>query len=573
MTSQKRPRDPTPSPNEYGFGLLSPRPGMLRASNARIQLFHTPEATAAPPSSPPMETTYTKKKGKSKSSPKKGTKKNTKKKTKGKTTTTRNTRTPPQPHVGVNPAMFRPNSSLKFKQFYDNQLEADVFFDQLDNSIVGSSGPIGYSHIKPMLNGTRPHPFYNDTQFAKHSAETFGDQFHFDHLTHDSDDLIAKISKHHPDTAKHLHALIHTGLHTSWASLDNTIYQYYQASLATDDLYLLRASSSDSGLSLRALLRHTAAAVQFEDVTMAAMSSLTAIKKIKFSAARGALHYFSRIETAKVELTKLGYHYDLLSQLDLCTHILAMFKSADPAYAAKITWLTKEASATPSRFNMTFPNIRLQMLLVERTNGLRRRAHTRSGKLHANFTAPSPAPTVNLVGAGPQHNQDWNRPYPQHQIDSAVQYARTRFSARNPGAPEPGCYNCRPVGAYNGHKTPQCWITLKRCHSGAITESTICPGHPDGTHTRQECKNGGKPTRGKSRHNPRSSHNPRHQSARTQPRPHSNAPTNSSSGARPHTTNHHNQDPAAQLAQLRAFMAMPTTSRAAIMEIAGIPKA
>jgi hypothetical protein len=349
----------------------------------------------------------------------------------------------------------------------------------VDGTIIGT-GALGYVYIKPMLEDPRAHPFYNSPVFTKWAPKRFGPNFDFDHCKYDADVLVQQISAKYPKAGAKLHCLLHEGGHLSWSACDHVIYQYYIATLDKDHQHLLSVVHN-SGLALRQLLKDQSAVVSIENAQLATMNASKRIRDIRYNPRVGVMWYFSNLQSEIGTLEGVGMKMDEFSTTDLCGHILEMFEKADGQFAAQVRTMRTEASY--NRFVMNLPNIRAELIKVEKANPhLKNRARAPAG-VHA--AAPR--------GTGPVPSRS---DFTKDIIHRAVEYATRRFWMRNKGKPKPSCFTCRGTKPPAGHDTASCPITLLRCRNGAVDEATICGTHPDGVHAGSACKGGKKRTEG-----------------------------------------------------------------------------
>jgi hypothetical protein len=448
------------------------------------------------------------------------------------------------------------NTSLAYKTVFDSQLEADVFFSTVDNGIIGA-GEFGHTYMRPMLTDPRAHPFYTERRVPKYGPRVYGTDWVFNHLEHDHDTVARDIGQRYPNAARHLRQLVHDGGHLSWSSRDNVIYQHYRAALGQTYLHYVNVVHK-SGLALRALMKQQATAHDFEDMALATISRQKIIKRVKYTRTEGALLYFATLQTELTYLEKAGMRLDSFSELELCGHILETFEAAHPVFADNIKTLRTEVKH--KRFTISLWSIRAYLIKCEKSNGLK--------------IDKKPPARANLVGAGPGPSSANPGNYPRALVQRAVAYANMRFTARWPDKPSRRCANCNPawlqsVGrSYTPHDTATCPITLARCKNGAVDAATICPGHPDGCHSKSACKHGGKSRKQQQRRTARAKRATKAAAPKTAAPTRATLPTAAgtpgatpTTGAPPTTTQ--------QLAQLQAFLAIPEDKRAAMMTAFG----
>jgi hypothetical protein len=408
------------------------------------------------------------------------------------------------------------NPLLKYKAEFPSQLEGDVFFSDVDASIIASSTQ-GHAYFRKMLKESRQHPFYHSTSFKRAGALVMGSNFTFDHTKHDDRTIIKRISSHHPGTAKRMTHLIEKGGHLSWETKNSIVHQYYRATLSSNHLYYLTMIPENNGLALRALMKKESMSIQFNDVKLATINTSKLIRQITYNPKAGLLRYFGDLRAQLTVLSGVGMKIEKGSyaEMDLIGHVFEHLTEKNKALATKVKWIRVEVSA--NRYELEYERITTDLLLAERLakaeakdkppqannlqgnslsgdRGNRNKGRNKSGtsKHHGN--------NGNGGGNGDRGPAKWKRDYPDSVIAALVEYAKARWNLRlkEKGLPhtaeQPKCFNCAkgnsihrfPKKKPSNHHTRHCHSTLIRAYNG-MTASNACKAHPDGCHLGSKC--------------------------------------------------------------------------------------
>ena len=395
------------------------------------------------------------------------------------------------------------NPNLKYKVQYASQLEADVFFADMDAAVMASSNQ-GQFHFRSMLTDTQPHPFYTSARFLALTCTIYGPEYVFDHTIHDDRAIAKRFEKTQPNLAKQLTYLIENGGETSWESRNTLIHQYYRAALPTNALYFLKMVPDNNGLALRALMKKQAQTIHFSDVKLATINTGKMLRDVKYYPATGLLRYFGDLASQLTILAGVGMTIEpgSFAELDLIGHIFDHLSTNNTALATKIVWIRQEVEA--NRYKLTYETVRNTLLLCER--------------LHKGTTKPPKANNVSSGGGNNRNSRDgnrggkhgrtpWKQEYEPAIIAALVAYSLMRFHARlseqnkqpwSTSSDLPKCYNCakqNPIARKSprkptNHTTEQCHTTLIRAYN-SFTKNNACKTHPDGCHHGSECNSAG----------------------------------------------------------------------------------
>ena len=438
------------------------------------------------------------------------------------------------------------NPALQYKPNFPSQLEADVFFQDVDASIVASSSK-GHAIFRDMLKLKNVHPFYTSARFKRLAPKYFGRNFVFDHTNHDDTLLIARLEHNAPSLAKHLRCLIQDGGNLSWEAKSGIIHQYYRATLPKDCLYYLTMRPENNGLALRQLMKEQSKTLQFNDSKLATISTAKIIRRIKYNKKTGLLKYFGLLTSEIGSLTGLGMTMEpgSFAEMDLIGHVFDHLSENNPILAAKITWIRSEIGV--NRYDLTFEHVKKTLLQEERLhralNGNQGNPIANNVKGNSKGNGRQPSNRGRGEKQQDQTPKPWLQTYSHAILQALVAYARMRYNTRlqqfgrTATQPEPNCLNCAPENSihkrprrYNGHTTEQCHTTLIRAYHG-FTTTNSCKGHPDGCHIGSTCSQ---------------------KANRAQPAVHQATPTTRTPATTDESAHH-----------IAAMMALPVTMRAA----------
>ena len=395
------------------------------------------------------------------------------------------------------------NPALKYQLEFPSQLEADVFFADVDASIIASS-TAGHSYFKKMITDKRPHPFHSSARFLRSAPKVFGNSFSFDHNTHDDRVIIKRISKRFANLGHHLLHLIENGAHASWESKNAIIHQYYRATLPASSIYFLRMVPDGNGLALRQLMRTQAQSLQFSDAKLATISTAKVIRQVKYNRGNGLIKYFGLLNAELGSLGKVGMIMEpgSFAELDLVGHIFEHLSAAEPYLSTEIDIIRRDVGK--DKYNLTLRQIKIDLLKAERLHNATKGKSASANNLQGNSLGRS-----NYKGGKTDPTaRPWKRDYSAHIILALVAFAKKRHAARavtlgtQSSNKTPKCYNCDPDNSihrrkrrFNGHSTTECNSTLIRAFNG-FTAQNACTSHPDGCHLGSKCsqKTGKRPT-------------------------------------------------------------------------------
>ena len=400
------------------------------------------------------------------------------------------------------------NPKLIYSTEFESQLECDVFFQDVDASIIAASSQ-GHLHFRGMLKNAKAHPFYRSGRLRRVGPKILGKDFVFDHTIHNDRKIIAKIGRRHSSLAKHLTNLIEKGDQLSWEIKNSVIHQYYRAALPSTLLFYLTMVPENNGLALRHLMITHAQTLQFHDAKLATINSGKIIRAIQYSTKTGLLKYFGTLTSELRALAKVGMQIkpNTFAELDLIGHIFDHLTAKSPTLAAKIKWIRDETEV--NRYELSLPAIKLTLLHAERLARAHDYKTPQVNGLQGNSLNTGER-SNNRRNQGGRNNNDtppaWKQTYPADVITPLVMYAKKRYLQRlkdqgmTVPTTEPECFNCaKGISIHKrkrrrtGHPTAKCFATLIRAYNG-FTAQGACNTHPDGCHPGSKCT-GGKPPR------------------------------------------------------------------------------